>query len=182
MEKLAKDTKFEKYAMLVRKRAWDCSYKYKVDYEEMESQGFLIYCECLEKFDSTRAGFTTYLYVQLGRLRDFARTWHRTSGVLMQDYFSRGNEEDEVEYEKNIEARESSPMVWELLEGAKTELSNAAYEVFEWIVLRDWEKPRVKVPNVRIAAKKFQKTLEEMEAIWDECGDYWNERGFKLYA
>ena len=55
---------FEKYVDLIRNRAWEYHEKTGVDYEELESQGFLIYCECLERYDISKSGFSTYLYIQ----------------------------------------------------------------------------------------------------------------------
>ena len=76
---------FEKYVDLIRNRAWEYHKKTGVDYEELESQGFLIYCECLEKYDISKSGFSTYLYIQLNRLGDFAKTYIRQKGVLIDD-------------------------------------------------------------------------------------------------
>ena len=61
MDEIMKTTEFDKFVDLIRKRAWEYSKKWGIEYSEMESQGYLIYCECLEKFDSNKARFSTYV-------------------------------------------------------------------------------------------------------------------------
>lgn len=176
-----KKSTFEKYADLIRKRAHEYSAKFGIDYEEMEAQGFLIYCECLEKYDISKARFTTYLYIQLNRLGDFARTYIRQKGYLMQDYYSNGTD-DEVDYEQQVIARQESASVIELLEDAKQHLSVDAYNLLYWIVRREWECKNRRKPTVAMAMRYFGCAKEKMTELWEECKAYWNDGGFAVYA
>ena len=176
-----KNTLFEKYADLIRKRAHEYSEKYSVDYSELESQGFLIYCECLQKYDVTKSKFCTYLYIQLNRLGDFAKTYRRQKGVLIQDYYSENNT-DERDYEQELTARESSPQLSELLKEAEQELSKNAFDVLVWIVKREWERKQKRTPTILMAVKHFNCAKDIIEQAWKEIGVFWNRKGFAFYC
>ena len=174
---------FEKYANLVRKRAHEYSEKFNIDYDELESQGFLIYCECLENYDVSKANFCTYLYIQLTRLGDYVKTYLRQQGVLIQDYYS--NELDfnyENDYEEMLLAPNNPIQLNEFLQEAKESLSEAAYELIVWILDRSWEGRYKRKPTPSIAAKYFNSPKQAMEKLWEECRSFWNSKGFAIYA
>jgi hypothetical protein len=62
---------FEKHQNQIRSRAHHYSRKYNLEYEELEAQGYLIFCEAVERFDDTKAGFSTFLHHRLRTLNDF---------------------------------------------------------------------------------------------------------------
>lgn len=175
---------FKKYVNLIRKRAHKYSQMYGVDYYELESQGFLIFCECLEKYDiSKSASFCTYLYTQLNKLGDYVKTYKRQSGYLMQDYYRSDDcDADEDNYEVTLQAREYSPDVLEFLKEAKESLSEAAYDLIEWIIGRTWECKNKKTPTISMAVKYFRSPKQAIEKLWEECGNFWNSKGFALYV
>src|SRR5574344_2701443 len=173
---------FEKYANLIRKRAHEYSTKYGINYDEMESQGFLIYCECLKKYDISKAKFCTYLYIQLNRLGDFAKTYNRQQGVLIQDYYSNPNEKKEKDYETTLPAREFAPDVADFLNEAKDILSDNAYNLMTWIVGRTWEGKNKRTPTVSMAVKYFNVSKQVIERGWEEIGTFWNSKGSAFYA
>jgi len=176
---------FEKYVNLIRKRAHKYSKLYGVDYYELESQGFLIFCECVENYDvSKSASFCTYLYIQLNRLNDYVKTYNRQKGYLMQDLYTAKecDENDEDCYELTLPAREVSPAVLDLLNEAQESLSEAAYELIVWIVGRTWERKNKKTPTISMAVKYFRSPRATIEKLWGECGNFWNSKGFALYV
>lgn len=174
-------TLFEKYVNVIRIRAHYYSNKYGIDYDEMESQGFLIYCECLDKYDINKSSFCTYLYIELNRLRDFARTYNRQRGVLIQDYYNTSNY-DVDDIESMIPAREVSAQLNDFLMEAKNSLSEAAYDLMVWIIGRSWEGKYRRVPTISTAVKHFRSPKQAIKKLWDECGDFWNSKGFALYV
>lgn len=179
-----KKTQFEKYVDLIRKRAHEYSEKYNIDYSEMESQGFLIYCECLEKFNPDKAKFTTYLYIQLNRLRDFARIYNRQQGYLIQDYFQPQIEDEEnanLEYEI-VSINYNLPELNEFLSEAKQELSEDAFKLIIWIVKREWEEKNKRTPTISMAVKYFSRSRQKIEEIWEECRNFWLNQGLAFYA
>lgn len=176
---------FEKYVNLIRKRAHKYSKMYGVDYYELESQGFLIFCECVENYDVFKsASFCTYLYIQLNRLNDYVKTYNRQKGYLMQDLYGAKecDENEEDRYELTLPAREVSPAVLDLLNEAQESLSEAAYELIIWIVGRTWERKNKKTPTISMAAKYFRSPKATIEKLWEECGNFWNSKGVALYV
>lgn len=180
---MEKTTLFDKYANLIRKRAHEYSTKYGIDYDEMESQGFLIYCECLEKYDISKAKFCTYLYIQLNRLGDYAKTYKRQQGVCIQDYYSTNDcEADENNYEEMLPALNDSPAVADFLKEANEVLSSSAYELLVWIVGREWEGKNKRTPTISKAVKYFNTTKQAIEKAWEECRTFWQIQGSAFYA
>ena len=174
---------FDKYVNLIRKRAHEYSKKYNIDYDEMESQGFLIYCECLEKYDVSKSNFTTYLYIQLNRLGDFAKTYNRQQGCLIQDQFSNEENEDIENIEDTIKSKDYYlPTLNDLLQEAKFELSDQAFDLLKWIVEKQWEKKNKKTPTISMASKYFNVNKTTIEKLWIECKDFWNTKGIAFYA
>lgn len=180
-----KKTQFEKYVDLIRKRAHEYSEKYNIDYSEMESQGFLIYCECLEKYDPEKAKFTTYLYIQLNRLNDFARTYNRQRGDLIQDYYKnqiQDQEENSNAEEEIISRNYDLPKVLDFLKEAEQELSEDAFKLIVWIIKREWEEKNRRTPTISMATKHFNRSRQKIEEIWEECRNFWLNQGLAFYA
>lgn len=180
-----KKTQFEKYVNLIRKRAHEYSEKYNIDYSEMESQGFLIYCECLEKYDADKAKFCTYLYIQLNRLNDYAKTYNRQRGDLIQDYFKNQiqDQEENSDAEQEIISRNyDSPQVFDFLKEAEKELSEDAFRLLVWIIKREWEEKNRRTPTISMATKHFNRTRQKIEEIWEECRLFWLNQGLAFYA
>lgn len=178
-----KKTQFEKYVDLIRKRAHEYSEKYNIDYSEMESQGFLIYCECLEKYDPEKAKFTTYLYIQLNRLNDFAKTYKRQEGFYLQDYFNPDYSQDIEDYEERMISRNYDlPKIMDFLKEAKQELSEDAFKLIVWIIKREWEEKNRRTPTISMATKHFNRSRQKIEEIWEECRNFWLNQGLAFYA
>jgi hypothetical protein len=178
-----KDVLFDKYINLIRRRASEYSEKCGVDYEELESQGFLIYCECLEKYDCTKSNFCTYLYIQLNRLGDFARTYNRQKGELVQDYYSNNKIENEVDYEQKIESIDYNlPSLEGFLKEAEKEISLRAYQLLKWIVGKTWERKNKRKPTVSMAVEYLNLPRNVVELLWNECKNYWNNKGMAYYS
>lgn len=174
---------FDKYANLIRRRAHEYAEKYGVDYSELESQGFLIYCECLQKYDVSKSTFCTYLYIQLSRLGDYVKAYKRQQGVMIQDYYANENDYSiNNDYETMLSAREISPSLDNFLCEAKQALSKDAYEVMDWIVCRTWERKNKRKPTVSMVVKKFNVSKQVAEKLWAECKKFWNNEGLALYA
>lgn len=184
------DGMFKKYVDLIRSRAWEYHNKTGVEYSELESQGYLIYCECLEKYDILKAGFSTYLYIQLNRLGDFARTYIRQKGCLIEDTETSDlkrsdkivsysyKDEDKID----ILNRESSETQKNLLKFAKDNLSLDAYSLLYWIVKRSWDNFHINKPSIRIMCEKLNWERERVMKAFNECKDFWNNKGLALYC
>lgn len=179
---MKKGVEFDKYVNLIRSRAWEYSKKYGIEYSELESQGYLIYCECLEKYDVTKSGFSTYLYIQLNRLGDFVKTYKRQQGYFLDNNSIYNDDGEELFTSDILPAPEELTTVSQLLESAICYLSDEAFELLKWIIGRSWEQKYKPVPTIKMAMKFFDKSQEVIEKLWDECKSYWNNVGCLLYA
>ena len=62
------------YVDMIKSRANKLSEKYQIPFDELVSEGNLIYCECLNNYDITKASFSTYLYSMLAYgMSDYCR-------------------------------------------------------------------------------------------------------------
>jgi DNA-directed RNA polymerase specialized sigma24 family protein len=90
-------TLFKKHRNQIRKQAWTYSKKYNIEFDELEAQGYLIFCEALDRFDSNRGSFSTFLHHRLRTLNDFCRSEKRKGGVNIELF------EDQLVYEDSEE-------------------------------------------------------------------------------
>lgn len=173
---------FEKYVNLIRKQAHLYSDMFGIDYDEMESQGFLIYCKCLETYDCTKSGFSTHLFYQLKKLKDFALTYNRQKGILIYDCFIDKSEAEN--YEKNITKDYNLTSVDDLLIEAKENLSRDAFNLLSWIISFEWKKKEYKkmVPTKKLASQVFNFSPVKIHRLWSECENFWNTKGIALYC
>lgn len=170
---------FEKYVNLIRKSAHFYSNKWDIDYEEVEAQGFLLYCECIDTFDFSKSGFSTYLTWQLKRLNDFCKTYKRQQGELIEDYFRTDNNSEIDSICDAIPATSENITLKELLEIGLSNLSKEAYSMFEWILGRTWETKGKLKPSISLAMKTFNYSRLQAETIWNEIGNFYKTT---LYA
>jgi hypothetical protein len=70
---------FNQFRPMVEKAVRKYSKKYHLDFTEIEGQGYLIFCEALEKLDPSKASFFTYLFNELDRLDQYCRKEYRKS-------------------------------------------------------------------------------------------------------
>ena len=198
MEKI----QFENYVMMIRKMAHKYSNVLNVPYEEMEAQGYLIYCECLKTFDiSKNVSFGTHLFVQLKRLNDFGHTYNRQKGILLEDMIDsqyssfrksrcyanqivknkfESDPESKMKYE--LVSPEESITAKDVLECAKEVLSIEAYNLMNWIIHWDWDDGIHSKPNIAMAMEKFGMKRNQMTKLWLECSSFWNSKGYALYC
>lgn len=164
--------KFEKYVKMIDKKAWEVSKKTGVDFEELQAQGALIYCYCLEKHDPTKASFSTILYLALNGLYQY--TYY---------YNDRYRNEDLSEtVEAAIESKAESLNVKELLAVAKEKLNGDAYKCFEWIIGKTWDFQGKLKPCIAMVMRNFGWNRDYSKVVWNECKNFWNNCGWALYC
>ena len=154
-------TNFEKYQKLIRKRCWQYhkQYKGKIEYEEIEAQGYLIYCEALKNYDITKSNFSTHLWWELGNLDSWCKTLCRRS-------------------QKNINIEEIKEMgfienQYFALQDLTEYLSEKAIKVVRWILSREWEDFHKTKPTIKMACEKFGCSYPTMKKTWNEIENFW---------
>lgn len=166
-----KKGQFEQYVNLIRKSAHFYANKWNIDYEEVEAQGFLIYCQCLENYDVEQSKFSTHLSWELKRLNDFCKTYLRQQGNLIEDYFK--VDEPDVSPIDIIPARNEYATLSELLKIGFKYLSSEAYKMFEWILCRTWEQKGRLKPSITLAMNTFHYSREQATSLWNEIGNFY---------
>lgn len=172
---------FADYQKLIQKQAHAASSRYNVEYEDMEAQGYLIYCECVQNYDITKSSFTTYLYINLaGRLADYAITTIRQRGMNLHDMLNHGVDEDDIIDENNcilLSVSDSHVTMDDILDHARDNLSHDSYTIFEWILNRTWERKGRRKPSIHSAMEVFGWKRTKMQRCWDECRAFWISEG-----
>jgi len=164
--------KFDDYVNMVRSRAHYYAKCFSMDYDEIEAQGFLIYCKTITKFDNKKASFSTYLYRNLsGNLLAYCRQKKEKEGLENYD-------EPFEKYTDLREAKESQPTIEQLLQYAKNHITSDTYDVLFWIVNREWEdSKRKKKPSMKDArwffcgVKKWD--VKRIYDAWAELKYFW---------
>ena len=166
---------FDKYVNLIRKISWKISQKYKIEYEDIEAQAFLIYCMILDSYDFSKAGFLTYLYIQLsGRLVDYAEKLKDVSkkerGIVL--------ELDEDEYKADpflvsVESKSYDLNNDEIIEKAEKNLDADSLDVFKFIISFEWLKENRRKPTITDIMRKFNIKRDYANILWNNCCNFW---------
>ena len=166
------ENQFDKYVNLIRNVSWKISKKYNVEYDEIEAQGYLIYCMILEKFDITKSSFSTYLYIQLsGRLKDYALSL-------------KSKTDDTKVYELNNDKYELDPFLLsceskdydlknEFIEKAFELLDADSFKVMDYLISFEWLKKNKRKPTISDVMRKFNFNRDYANIIWDNCRNFW---------
>lgn len=158
-------THFEKYQKLIQKQAWKYAKKWKIEYEEMEAEGYAIYCKALHSWDPTKASFITHLYFELMNLNTFGRE------MWMQEHIC-----DNEKLPTSSEDVHHNP---DWLEEFKKELSEPAYDLLVWILSYEWwgkMKRNRKLPTLPQSARYFNSTEFKMKKYWNEIKQVWQRK------
>lgn len=159
---------FEKYVDIIRKRAHEYAHRYNIDYEDVEAQGFLIYCECIDTFDITKSSFSTHLYVELGRLDHYCYSVSKHNNHRVWKY-------DDCGEDVSLDSASDNklPSLGEILEMAVNSLTTFSYKVFEWMLKRTWEREGHNKPTIKDACEVFKVSYPTMKKCWDEIGNFY---------
>jgi RNA polymerase sigma factor (sigma-70 family) len=63
-----KEKLFNQYENMIYKQSWHYANKFNLDYNDVQSEAFIIFCKAVESFDERQAQFSTYLYNKLKSL------------------------------------------------------------------------------------------------------------------
>lgn len=175
---------YNKYILMVQKRAHDCARKFNYDYEEAEAQALYIFWRCVEMYDVSKGSFSTFLYSWLNSIYDYIRHDLRNQGISFEKYILGYDSVNcELENDKyNIEGYSyNNPTLMDFLKASKELLSIDAFMVLKWILNHDWEEEFPKVSRSAIS-KKFKYSYNKTKEIWEELKTFWNSYGVEFYA
>lgn len=161
-------TQLDRYVRMIRKRAHEYSDRYGVEYEDVEAQGYLIYCECLDSFDITKSSFSTHLYTELGKLDHYCYSVSKHGRHRHVELDENGDDRslDTVAYT-------ASPTIEDIEECAEGVLSESAHRVLGWMLEREWERDGRRKPTISDACSFFQMSYGRMRRLWDEIGEFY---------
>ena len=159
-------TEFEKYVNCIRKSAHYYADKYKMDYEDLEAEGFKIYLEALESYQPEKSSFITHLTWELKRLNYYCVKEKLHSQPLQSI-------EDCKQVERISDSRMDNPTLENILDSAKKSLSRTAYIILDWILGRSWERKNVLKPTINLAVQNFGMKREQVIPYWNEIKSFY---------
>lgn len=159
-------TEFEKYVNCVRKSAHYYADKYRMDYEDLEAEGFKIYLEALESYQPEKSSFITHLTWELKRLNYYCIKEKSYSQPLQSI-------EDCKQVERISDSRMDNPTLEYILDFARKSLSRTAYRILDWILSRSWERKNVLKPTINLAVQNFGMKREQVIPYWNEIKSFY---------
>lgn len=167
---------FRKVELMLNKKAWDYARTYHLDFEECQSQAYLIFCEALEKYDpSKEVRFSTFLHSNLWHLNDLAHKETQQSFTVNFDKFEGTFDRDYQSFSEVVDRLE-----------AKVGLLDDAQELLSFILSREWEVPGMVPcrPYLSSTSERFKKeknwSFQRTWEAWQEVKTWWRERGQAL--
>jgi DNA-directed RNA polymerase specialized sigma24 family protein len=181
------------YVNMIRKFSWYYAKKFGMDYEDVEAQGFLIFCISAQMYKKKKAQFSTFLYRNLkGRLHDYCeqKMKKQCKEYRLADmplYFgAETNLCSGVDFDLSFDifpAQESAPTIEQFLSYAKCYVSmdayNILYQLLNGVLLAFRSKTN---PSLTSMAKVMKMDIERVKSAWQELFDFWNMRGAAFYA
>jgi hypothetical protein len=157
------------YLRLIRKKAWEYSHAYGMEFEEVESEGFLIFAETAEMFNESRGiAFGTYLWHRLRKLGDFCKK------QKMEHWLSEINEETfhSVEFDRFT-------AVVDFYDSVEKDLSDDAVEILDFVLSWDGigRKPSLYATTNRFHYRENWRQTRVQKA-WAEIKTFWNSENF----
>ena len=167
---------YKTYKNLIRKQAWEVAKQYHYDFDELLSEGNLIYVEAQKRYNKNKSKFSTYLTADLNyRLVIYIKK-HKKESISINDYL----EEDKLDVNKiktimenKIYSEDKIISIMEFYDTAINELSNNAREILYCIISSDSGRK----PAYRSVLKYYHYYLgwkrKQIEAAWNEIRKWW---------
>jgi len=174
---------FNQFLPMIEKATWHYSRKYRLDRNELQGQGYLIFCEALERFDEKKASFSTYLFNELSRLNIYCKEEYRHKYKDIQ----RIKKEKQRGYGKNLFVNRMNMeniycdyAIFNKVLGRldyEISLSNDAKEIVTYILSRDWENVEINwKPRFSYIQKRYLEigwTQNRVKKAWREIKEWW---------
>lgn len=122
------ETKFRQFQPMIESFVWKYSRRYRnLEYSDIQSQAYLIFCKTVDSFNPTISTFSTYLYSRLRGLNNYCKTMTRRNHL---EYLDIVEKYDFNKFCNTIELIDNS-----------LELSNDARKVLNYLLKRYWDYP-----------------------------------------
>lgn len=173
---------FNQFLPMIEKAIWNYHKKYRLDRLEIESQGYLIFCEALKTFDKSKGCFSTHLTNELQRLEHYCKMEFRKNNKDLQRIKSKGRGYGKNIYVNRIDIpinisycvfdKVITKMDYEI------SLSQDAKEIVEYICSREWETDLDKnwKPRFSYIQKIYLKngwTRNRINSAWEQIREWW---------
>jgi len=168
---MVENISFESYKRMIWKRAHKLSKKYNIEWDDIASQGSLIFVKTLKKFDPSKSSFSTYLYHSLRDLDNYCIK-------------NQKNAEVELDYDSLISVNMYLPDIESFKKMLKKvednrELSKQSLEMLKYIIEREWEVPGKRPHKVSFSmiAGYFKSkgwVASSVRDCWEELHIWWN--------
>ena len=180
------EIKLKQYLPMIEKAVWYHYHKFHLDKADLESQGFLIFCEAVKKYDKNLGSFSTYLTHELKRLNFYSKTEfkHKYKDVTRIKMYNKRGYGINV-YVNKINIDESTPCEsdYKCFEKVldkidyEVSLSQDAKEIVNYIISKEWEdveknwKPRFSHIQKLYSEKGWART--RIINAWKEIKEWW---------
>jgi hypothetical protein len=137
---------FFNYKPMIEKSAWHYHRIYGLEFVDIQAQGYLIFCEALNKFDYDKASFSTYLFNELKRLNHYCREQYirkyksvqrikhnHIRGYGHNIFINRLYVEETIKYDYKVFEKVLNKIDYEI------SLSDDAKDILQYILSREWE-------------------------------------------
>ena len=169
---------YKNYKNLIRKQAWAIAKKHHYDFEELYSEGCLIFVEAQKRYKRNKGKFSTYLYIDLNyRLENYIKK-NKKDYVSIDIYL----EEDKLDVNKIDEIMknkiysddmEKVQSIIEFYDNAMCDLSNNALEILDCIITTYYGRK----PTYSSVVKYFKYFLgwrnKQIALAWNEIRKWW---------
>lgn len=175
------DYLFQQFRPMIEGAAWTAAKRYQIEVTELRSQAYLIFCEAVERFDSSRAYkgkeeklFESFLFNRLRTINDFAKDFKKKT-----DYIPFINEQNDYKIEICLKDTriEDFEIAMDKLESGLA-LSEDAQEIIDFIISRQWETPGFnRVPRLHSVQRYYRYWKgwmpQRTARAWEEIRTWW---------
>jgi hypothetical protein len=178
---MTKTELFPMYQALIRARAWKFAKDYQADYQELEAEGYLIFCEAVETFQPEKALFSTHLYTKLYKLKDICQKQKRLAQLHLR-LVGESSEEDSGVLSEEVLGKLDTTQIdanKPVLEEVLAHLSSDAKLVLEGIFCEALTESGSRGIPSKAGATRILGELgwskRKTEACWAELKQVWNQ-------
>lgn len=171
---------YRTYKNLIRKKAWQMAEKYNYDFDELFSEGCLIFTKSLQTYKKQKARFSTYLYSNLYYgLMDYIK-YNNHKNESYDYYFDEQNldaSKIQTIMKGELYSKDRMQEILDFYDSAAQELSDNAKEILAWIIeAGDWRRPTYNSVR-RYFYHRLGWKHGAIKRAWNEIRKWWSNYG-----